>query len=453
MARRRLTRRTVLRGLGVTIALPMLEAMQPPTLLRRAAAAGPARAFPRRMAFLYIPNGVVPRHWKPDAAGADFTLPRILKPLEPFRDDMLVLSGLTVDKARPNGDGPGDHARAMAAFLTGAQPRKTGGTEIRAGVSVDQFAARAVGEATRFPSLELACEYGRQEGICDSGYSCIYSNNLSWRSPTAPAPKEVNPRLVFDRLFANGSARETSDASAQRELFNQSILDFVREDAEQLNRRLGSADRRRMDEYLASVREVERRTEQPPAEIPPEIAEAMPRPTRIPETFRDHFRLMADLLALAFQGDLTRVSTLVFGVEGSRRSFREIGIADEHHGLTHHKNDPGMVEKVVRISEFHAGELAYFLGKLKSIPEGEGTLLDNCMLVYGGGNMDGNRHTHEDLPILLLGKGGGAVSSGRHVQYPANTPLTNLFLSLLDRMGVPADRFGDSTGRLEGLTA
>jgi Protein of unknown function (DUF1552) len=452
MWNRPLTRRFVLKGLGVSIGLPLLEAMLPLPLSASQAAAS-ARTFPRRLAFLYIPNGVIVPQWRVTGQGKDFTFGRTLSPLAPFKDDILVLSGLTCDKARPNGDGPGDHGRAMGAFLTATQPRKTAGLDTRTGISLDQFAAQNVGNATRFPSLELGCEYGRQEGNCDSGYACTYTNNLSWRTPTTPAPKEVNPRLVFDRLFAGQAARETSEAIAQRELFNQSILDFVREDTNQLRNRLGATDLRRMDEYLSSIREVERRLTQPPAELPREVTEAMPRPARIPELFRDHFRLMADLLALAFQGDLTRISTLVFGVEGSRRSFPEIGITDEHHGISHHQNNPTRVEQHARINQFHVEQLAYFLGKLRSIREGDGTLLDNCMICYGGGNADGNAHTHHDLPIVLAGKSGGTIETGRHVVYPRDTPIANLYLCMLDRMGVEAERFGDSTGRLAGLTA
>ncbi|QEL14971.1 DUF1552 domain-containing protein [Limnoglobus roseus] len=448
MPTRVISRRAALKGFGVSVGLPFLEAMLP-----RAAAAAPAAGKPpTRMAFLYIPNGVIPAKWKPEAEGADYQLSPTLEPLEPFKKDVLVLGGLTCDKARSNGDGPGDHARAMAAFLTGAQAKKTGGADFQAGVSVDQLAAQKVGAATRFPSLELGCEYGRQVGICDSGYSCVYSNNLSWRSAATPAPKEVHPRLVFDRLFAGGGARESSDAAAQREVYNQSILDFVSEEAGALKKQLGAADLRRMDEYLTSVRDVEKRLTQPPAELPDAVKKLMARPTGIPLGFREHFRLMADLLALAFQADLTRISTVVFGVEGSRRSFPEIDVTDEHHGISHHQNNPKMVDQHFRINKFHVGELAYFLGKLKGIKEGDGTLLDNCMVMYGGGNADGNRHTHHDLPLVLAGKGGGTIKPGRHVVYPKDTPVANLYLAMLDRMGVKADKFGDSTGVLESLS-
>ena len=451
MTHRPISRRAALRGFGVTLGLPLLEAMLPVR-----ASAAPASALggpPRRMAFLYIPNGTIPELWKPKGEGTDYLLSPTLQPLEPIRQDVTVLSGLACDQARAHGDGGGDHARAMGAFLTGRHVRKTSGTDVQAGVSVDQFAAERIGKATRFPSLELGCEFGRQVGSCDTAaYSCIYSNNLSWQTPTAPAPKEVNPRLVFDRLFAGRDRRESSDVAAQREAFNLSILDFVRDEASGLRRRLGAADLRRVDEYLTSVREVERRLTQPPAELPEGAANGAPRPTGVPPLFRDHFRLLADLLVLAFQADLTRVSTLVFGVEGSRRTFPEIGITDEHHGISHHSNRPELVEQHARINRFHVGEFAYFVGKLKAVKEGDGTLLDNCMVLYGGGNSDGNRHTHHDLPLVLAGRGGGTIKPGRHLVYPGETPVTNLFLAMLDRMGLPTDRFGDSTGVLSGLS-
>lgn len=449
MMKRILSRRTVLKGLGVSVALPFLEAMLPQTALATPGAA--ARALPRRMAFFYVPNGVNMADWTPGREGREFTLPRTLEPLEPFKNDMLVMSGLTVDKARPNGDGPGDHARAMAAFLTGCQPRKTAGADIRAGVSVDQLAAMRVGNATRFPSLEIGCEGGRQAGNCDSGYSCAYSSNLSWRSEATPQPKETSPRAVFDRLFGGPSRDEAGRASELRAEFNRSILDFVRDDAAALRGSLGAADLRRLDEYETSIRDVERRVRA--SDVPPVAVPAgTTRPTGTPSNHRDHMRLMGDLLALAFQTDVTRISTLVFANEGSNRSYREISVSDGHHDLSHHGNNREKLDKISRINLFHIEQFAYFLQKLKDTREGDGSLLDNCMILYGSGNGDGNRHNHDDLPILLIGKGGGTFTTGRHVRYSRNTPLCNLFLSMLERMGVEAPRFGDSTGRLTGLT-
>jgi hypothetical protein len=447
-----ISRRAALKGLGVSVALPFLEAMLPSSLIasptvRRDALGVPA---PRRMAFFYVPNGVNMREWQPTIDGAAFPLPKTLEPLAPFKDDLLVLSGLTVDKARPNGDGPGDHARAMSAFLTGSQARKTSGADIRVGVSVDQFAAGRIGSATRFPSLEIGCEGGRLAGNCDSGYSCAYSSNLSWRSESTPQPKETNPRAVFDRLFASQARGESSQGL--RDHFNQSILDFVREDATALQSRLGAADLRRLDEYLTSIREIERRLDRSATPPAPQVTSGMRRPQAVPADFGEYLRVMGDLLALAFQGDVTRIATFVFANEGSNRSYRNINISDGHHDLSHHGNNADKLAKIARINQFHIEQFAYFIAKLKGIREGDGTLLDQCMLVYGSGNGDGNRHNHDDLPILLVGKGGGTLSTGRHVRYPRNTPITNLYLEMLDRVGIREERFGDSTGRLPGLT-
>jgi hypothetical protein len=406
---------------------------------------------PRRMAFVYVPNGINMWQWRPSAEGHDFALPATLQPLAPFRDELLVLSGLTCDKARPNGDGPGDHARAMAAFLTGCQARKTNSANIRAGISVDQLAAKSMGFATRFPSLEIGAEGGRQAGNCDSGYSCAYSSNLSWRSATTPNPKEVNPRAVFDRLFA-GSTRAAADQNrSRREQYNQSILDFIGDDAQTLMNRLGSNDQRRLDEYLTSIREIERRLNQS-APAGEGLAHDAPRPTGIPRDYREHLRLLADMLVLAFQSDLTRVATFVFANEGSNRNYRLIDIGDGHHDLSHHGRNADKLDKLHRINRFHIEQFAYMLDKLKRIREADGsTLLDNCMILYGSGNGDGNRHNHDDLPILVAGKGGASLRSGRHVVYPHNTPIANLFVEMLNRMGCPIDSFGDSNGRLDGL--
>ncbi len=443
-----ISRRTLLKGLGVSIALPMLEGMVPAVA---SASQTAARVVPpKRLAFVYVPNGVNVTAWNPTSLGSNYTLSQTLQPLAPFRSEMLVLSGLTCDKARPNGDGPGDHARAMAAFLTGAQPRKTNGADIRAGISVDQMAAQRVGSATRFPSLEIGCEGGRQAGNCDSGYSCAYSSNLAWRSANTPVPKEVNPGLVFDRLFGTSNRSETDQARARREHYNQSILDFVSEDANQLMGRLGSSDQRRMDEYLTSLREIERRITS--ANPTPPAANGMRRPTGMPSDYRQHLRLMGDLLVLAFQADLTRVATFVFANEGSNRNYRIINVADGHHDLSHHGRDTTKLQKIQSINQFHIEQFAYMLDKMKRVREGDGTMLDNCMIVYGSGNGDGNRHNHDELPVLLVGKGGGTLNSGRHVRYPRNTPICNLYVELLDRMGARVTSFGDSNGRLPNLS-
>jgi hypothetical protein len=438
-----ISRRTALKGLGTAIALPMLEAMAPAMCL-----ADPThKAFPMRMAFLYVPNGVHMPDWTPAAEGADFALPGILEPLESFKQDLLMLSGLAVDKARPHGDGPGDHARAMSAFLTGSQPRKTSGADIRVGISVDQLAAAKIGKQTRFPSLEIGCERGLNSGNCDSGYSCAYSANLSWRTESMPMAKEVNPRLVFERLFGNQVKGEADSSRAKRERYQLSILDFVLEDATQLKARLGMTDQRKLDEYLSAVREIETRIAR--ADKPAEAAADVGKPAGIPTDYQEHLRVMGDLLALAFQTDLTRIATFVFANDGSNRSYRAIGVPEGHHDLSHHGGNKEKLEKIRTINRFHVEQLAYLLEKLQAVKEGEGSLLDNCMILYGSGIGDGNRHNHDQLPILLAGKGGGAIQTGRHVRYTKETPLTNLFVSMLERMGVKVDAFGDSTARLE----
>ena len=442
-------RRTFLKGLGTVIALPMLEAMLPPAKLFAAGGTEAGTAFPRRMAFVYIPNGANMEDWTPKTVGADYELPYILQPLEPLRKDFQVISGLAHDKARPHGDGPGDHARASATFLTGCQARKTKGADIKVGVSVDQIAAEKVGKYTRLPSLELSCDKGRIAGECDSGYSCAYQFNLSWKTESTPMPPEVDPRLVFDRLFSNGIAEETGESRAKRDLYNQSILDLVTEDASRLKSKLGYTDRHKLDEYLTAVRELEQRIQQ--AEKFVASQPDFVKPTGIPKQYEQHLGLMYDMMALAFQSDSTRVATFITAHDGDDRPYPFICVADGHHTLSHHQNDQAKKEKIAKINHFHMEQFARFLTKLKSIKEGEGTLLDNCMIVYGGAIGDGNRHNHDNLPILLAGQGGGTLTPARHVKLGKETPMTNLYLSMLDRMGVAAQRVGDSTGKLEDV--
>jgi hypothetical protein len=420
--------------------------MTPLSKLR--AAEKTAGEFPRRMVFVYFPNGAWMDAWKSTGEGADFTLGPTLSPFEPFKSQMLVFSNL----ADKNAKGGGAHACTMPAYLSGESIYKTMGNDIRAARTCDQLVAGRIGNATRFPSLELGCDFGQQDGFCDTGYSCVYQTNISWKSETTPAPKEVNPRIVFDRLFAGVSAGETSIVQQQRETMNLSILDFVREQARDINRVVSAADRRRMDEYLTSIRDIERRIQAPPVDLPDNVAGGMERPRRVPTLFSDHFRLMVDMLVLALQTDMTRVATLVMATEGNRRSYPELGFTEEHHGVSHHKRNPELIEKFTKINEHHAGEMAYFIDRLSKIPEGIGTLLDNSMVVYGSGMADGNRHAHADIPTLLFGRGGGTIDSGRRVICPEDTPICNLWLSLMDRMGVEEERFGDSTDRLAGLT-
>ena len=442
-----ITRRTALKGFGTAVALPWLE-----SLGFTAPASSAANGAPRRVAFVYVPNGVNLPEWTPAETGRLTKLTGILQPLDPFKEHVNVLSGLALDKGRANGDGPGDHARAMSTFLTGRQPRKTSGADIRVGMSADQHIAAAVGDNTKFPSLELGIERGQQAGNCDSGYSCAYSSNLSWRGESTPNAKETDPKAVFERLFGGNDPKELAAARARREQRNKSVLDFVAEDAKQLNQTLGRGDQRKLDEYLTAVREVEtriekaRQTSSAPGPKPP-----IPAPAGVPPELRDHIRLMSDLMVLAFQTDLTRVVTFPFGNDGSNRPYKMVDVAEGHHDLSHHGSDPKKLEKIKKINTFHAEQLAYLVGKLKDVKEANGSsLLDNTMLVYGSGLGDGNRHNHDELPILLIGKGGGSVQTGRHVVYPkkADTPLMNLYLALFERMGAPAARFGDSTGVL-----
>ena len=445
--RGRLSRRTVLRGLGVSVALPFLDAMRPSPLI---AGRADEKSPPLRAAFLYVPNGVHMPAWTPRSLGAAFELPPILETLRPVKDDILVLSGLTLNPARALGDGGGDHARAMASFLTGRHPRKTDGADLRAGVSVDQMAAQQIGQKTRFPSLEVGCEGGKNAGECDHGYSCAYQSNLSWRSETTPVAKQINPRLVFDRLFGGPAETAGGEDTARAVRRNKSILDLIGDDARQLSQALGTADRRKIDEYLTGVREIEQRINRTQPAVDVGVAKYA-RPLGIPADYQEHLRLMGDLLVLAFQCDLTRIITFVFANDGSNRSYRTVGVADGHHDLSHHGGESAKQEKIQKINQFHATQLALILQKLKSIPEGNGTLLDHCMIVYGSGISDGNAHAHDDLPILLAGKGNGTIKSGRHVRVPKETPLTNLYLSMLDRMAVKVDGFGDSTGRLTAI--
>jgi len=446
-AHRHITRRTVLKGLGTTLALPFLDCMLP---LRARAESAALAVLPRRLAFIYIPNGVHLPDWTPQAEGRDFDLPATLAPLAGHKESLTVFTGLAQDKGRANGDGPGDHARALSSFLTGCQAFKTNGANIRVGVSADQAAAQQIGHRTRFPSLELGVDRGAQSGNCDSGYSCAYSSNMAWRSPSSPLPKEVDPRLVFERLFGSALSTETEQARATRAKYEKSILDFVREDAGRLKSKLGATDQRKMDEYLTAVREVELRiahAEKSSARELPQVA----RPDGIPPEHPEHLRLMIDLLVLAFQADLTRISTFMFGNAGSNRSYAFIGVPEGHHDLSHHGNDEQKQAKISQINLFHTKNLAYLLDKLSAIREGEGTLLDQSMIAYGSGLGDGNAHNHDNLPILVAGKGGGTIQSGRHLKFEKETPLNNLWVSLLDRIDAHVDHLGDATGRIENL--
>lgn len=450
-----LDRRTLLRGLGVAVALPWLEAMSPNTLVRAGsiarAALVPAVA-PLRAAFLFIPNGVDPPAWYPTGEGRDYLLSPALEPLAPLKDKFSVLSGLAHRNAAALGDGPGDHARSAACFLTGAHPYKTSGRDINVGVSVDQVAAKSVGFETHLPSLEIGCEPALQSGSCDSGYSCAYSANISWRTASQPNLKEIKPREVFERIFGFGPRGESAEARGIRLSVRKSILDYIRDDTRRLNDRLGVADRRRMDEYSESVRALERRIEMFERQsFDPEAYESSKPVEGIPPDYRDHVKLMNDMLVLAFRLDQTRVASFMLANEGSNRSFPFIEVSEGHHHLSHHKGDEGMIAKIRKINRFQSEMLADLLFKLDGVQEQGGSLLDNSMIVFGSAIADGNRHNHHDLPIVLAGGGRGTLQPGRHVTYDQNTPLSNLYVAMLRRMGVDVDSFADSNGELDRI--
>ncbi len=435
-----LARRSFLRGLGTTIALPFLDAMTP--------AFGAATKAPVRMGFVYVPNGMDVRNWNLDYDGKLGELSRIMKPLEPYKEEITVLSNLTHNNGRALLDGAGDHGRCCGSYLTGVQPKKSA-VDIHCGISTDQIVANAIGNQTRFPSLEVGMEDARQAGDCDSGYSCAYTNNLAWRDERQPLPPILDPRALFERLFGKGVSM-SPEARARQSKFRKSILDFVTEDTKKLQGDLGPTDRRKLDEYMSSIREIERqlaKAEHDNAQIDP----GMPKPYGVPADFSEHFKLMTDMLTVALQSDMTRVFTFLVTREGTSRSYREIGIPDGHHPLTHHRNEPALMEKVSQINTYHVKQFAGWIEKLKSTKDGDGSLLDNSMIVYGAGLCDGNKHNHEDLPTIIAGRGGNFIKPGRRRVYRRETPMTNLHLTMMDRMGVHVDNFGDSTGRVTGL--
>jgi hypothetical protein len=448
-------RRLFLKGVGVCLGLPVLDSVLPAPL--RAATALPpgpattATGAPLRMAFVYFPNGANQGNWWPDGVGANYTLGKTMQPLAALRDKFQVVGGLDLHEADPGDDGGGDHARANASFLTGTRARKTDGSDIHVGVSVDQVAAKHVGNATRFPSLELSCDSVHKAGHCDTGYSCAYQYNISWQSPTTPMTPEPNPRLVFERLFGSGPPEQRQRNYEMRLRTQKSLLDFVLDDANSLNGRLGSRDREKLDEYLTSVRDIETRL-QHSASFGPLPRPDMASPDGIPPVYDQHMDLMYDLMALSFQTDSTRIATLLLAGDGTNRAFPEIGIAEGHHYCSHHRGNPDLMEKVGRIDQFYMQHFSRFLAKLDGMKDTDGnSVLHNSMIVYGCGNSDGNRHTHTNLPLVLAGAGGGTLTTGRSVRYDS-APVTNLYLGLAGRMGVTGvPRIGDSTGVLAGV--
>lgn len=443
ITKKSLPRRTFLRGLGVGLALPLLDSMVP-ALATVAQAATPAR----RIGFIYVPNGVNMSKWMPGGSGSALELSPTLSPLEPFRKQVTVFSGLDSDPAENWGLGGGDHARTQPAWLSASHPKRAEAF-VRAGTTVDQLIAQEVGTATQMKSLEVAIERTDLAGACaDAGYGCVYNQTISWRSATAPLPMENNPRTVFERLFGVGANTTERLAHLRR---TRSILDTIPQEISGLTKVLGAGDRRRVDEYLYSIREVEQRIQK--AEQPKVDVLVPNRPDGIPESFEEHCKLMFDLQALAFQADVTRVTSFLMGQEFTMRTYPEIGVPDPHHSTSHHGQNPDKLQKLAKIDYYHVQMLAYYLQRLKDTPDGDGNLLDHSMILYGAGLADGNVHAHVNLPTVIVGGGAGKLKGDRHHQSPKATPMANLLVSLVNVMGVPVESIGDSTGPLAGFQA
>ena len=440
-------RRAFLRGVGATLALPLLDGMVPAFAAQGDATAQAAT----RLSIFAVPNGIMMDQWTPAAEGAIMELPPILEPLAPFRDRFLVLSGLSqMAASKLPGEGGGQHPRACTAFLTGAHAKMTSGADMQAGISVDQIAAKQLGQHTQLASLELGMESSEVLGACESSYSCAYYNTISWRTPTTPLPMENRPRAVFERLFGDSGITDPEERLARIQE-NRSILDLVTQDVARLLKRLNPGDSGKLDQYLDAVRDVERRIQMAEKQSDRELPK-LAGPVGVPETFSEYCTLMLDLQVLAHQSDLTRVCTFMLGHEMSNRAYPELGFGDTHHSMTHHQGDDEKIAKVIQINIFHAGLFAYYLEKLQSTPDGEGSLLDHSVILYGSALSDGNIHSFKDLPVLLVAGDGDRIQGGRHIRYPQDTPMTNLFLTMLDMLGVPVDSMADSTGKLELLS-
>jgi hypothetical protein len=440
-----ISRRTVLRGIGTAVALPLLDAMVPALT---AQVNTPAKAI-RRLGVVYHPNGVIYENWLPTGVGRTFELSRTLAPLAPFRDQLIVVTGLSSHQAEALGDGGGDHSRASGSYLTGVHVKKSDSV-VENGVSMDQIAAKIFEKETQLSSLQLTADDNSLVGACDVGYSCAYSSTLSWRTPTLPLMAENNPRVVFERLFGSSDSTDAR-VRASRLRQDRSILDSVTARVKQLQQKLGPTDTTKLSDYLESLRDTERRiqkAEEQRTKQGPEVEQ----PSGVPDGFEPHVQLLYDLQLLAYQADLTRVITFMYGREQTGRPYPQIGIPEPHHPLTHHQNDAAKMEKCSKIQLYHVTLLVAYLEKLRATPDGDGSLLDHMMLLYGGGISNSDRHTHGPLPTLLVGGGAGALKGGRHLVYPEDTPLTNLQLTLLDRLGVPAETLGDSTGQFKELS-
>jgi hypothetical protein len=440
-------RRTVLRGCGAALALPLLDCMVPALTALRKTAARPAC----RLGVVYVPNGMMMKNWTPSAEGADFELTPTLTPLEPFRRRLLVLSGLRDQHAFPKpGEGVGDHARAAATFLTGVHVKRTEGADLRAGVSMDQVAAQVLANETQLASLELALESAELVGACDGGYSCAYTNTIAWRTPTTPLPMENNPRAVFERLFGDSGATDPALRRARLQE-DRSVLDAVTGELARFKAGLGPRDLNKVSEYADAIRDIERRLQRAEVQSDRDLP-LVEQPPGIPPTYEEHARLMFELLSLAYQIDLTRVSTFMMAREVSARGYPEVGVPDAHHAVSHHENNQEKLVKLAKINAFHMTLFARFLEKLQTTADGDGSLLDHSMILYGTAISDSNQHLHDDLPVLLVGGGAGQLQGGRHLRFPKETPVTNLYLSLLDKMGAAVEAIGDSSGRIDLLS-
>jgi hypothetical protein len=443
--KRAIPRRTFVRGLGTTIALPLLDAMIPAF----AYAADTTKKSPIRVAFVYLANGRIMDKWTPATTGSDFRLPATLEPLARFRDRLLVLTGLAhrnAESLEPDEAG-GFHPRASAAFLTAAHPKRTEGADLHAGISLDQVIAQEFGKQTQLASLELAVDSTDILGGCDTGYACAYSNTLCWRGPSTPIPMENRPRMVFERLFGDTDSTDRATRLTRMQE-DRSILDFVKESVDRLLMELGSSDRTKLTEYLDAVRDIERRIQIAETQSSQELPR-IGRPVGVPAKYSEHAKLLFDLEALAFRADLTRVASFMMGREQGTRVFDELGISDPHHGLSHHQNDAAKIAQVAGIDRLQTNVFAEFLATLESTPDGEGSLLDHTVIVYGGGISDGNLHLHHDLPVVLIAGRASGIEGGRHLRYPERTPMANLYVTMLDRLGFEMERFGDSTGSLK----
>ncbi len=441
--RKAIPRRSFLRGAGAALALPFLDGMIPAL----AAATDPAAIRPTRLSFIEVPNGIIMNQWSPATEGANFQLTPVLQPLAAFQDRMLVLSGLAQNEAgRHEGEVGGDHPRACTAFLTGSHARMTSGADLRAGISIDQIAAQEFGKYTQLASLEVGMESAEIVGSCESAYSCAYYNTVSWRNDTTPLPMENRPRVIFERLFGDSGSTDPK-IRRQRLQENSSILDAVMEDVTRIQSRLAATDRGKIDQYLEAVRDVERRIQQAEAQFDRELPQ-MAGPVGVPEKFSDFYKLMADLQVLAWQSDMTRVCTFQIGHEMSNRAYPELGFGDAHHSVTHHQGDAEKISKTIKINIFHAQLLSYFLDKLQSTKDGDGSLLDHTLMLYGSALSDGNLHIFKDLPLLLFAGNTTGIKGGQHLRFAHDTPMTNLLLTMLEQAGIHLDSFGDSTGKL-----